>query len=359
MARWEAIKKFIKHPGRWLWAFWSALFVCVAAAILLAVFFNGANALSYSLYALILALTIYCVCVSVRPAKAAILKLLRSNRVTARFLKDYGYRAVIFSAFSLAVNFIYAVAMAVLGLALRSPWYGYFAGYYIVLTAMRAAVICGAQAIKRRSSCCFRAMQKLYLACGCMIVVLSTAFATLAGYLVFSGTPARGGIYGAILLACYAFYKIISSAVHFARVRKFRDFLLQALSNINLADALVSVYALQISMVATFSQGADAAQQMFPLNIAMGAAVFLSVFCLGVYMAVRSAVGLKRAPLPEEEVSREVGSYAENMLPPDTQSEECADTDSARRKNAVVTTNGESAEGCEECADIKGDLTND
>ena len=57
--------------------------------------------------------------------------------------------------------------------------------------------------------------------------------------------------------------------------------------------ALVSVFALQMAMIATFTEGGDIGE-MGTFNIITGAAVFLLTLGMGIYMTVRAAYGLKK-----------------------------------------------------------------
>lgn len=300
MGRWQKFKNFIRRPGKWIWAFYGALALCAVASVLIAVFVNGANPVSYSLYAAMLALLIYCICVSVRPAREYVRAFVARHGLTSRLAADYGFRTFVFSVVGLAVCAVYGIYLAVAGLALGSAWHGFFAGYYIVLTLLRGAMLGGKLRIGRRygggpqaARTAERARAKLYLGCGAMFAVLAIAFSSLAGILIFSGRPSMFGIYGAIAMAVYTFYKIIVSAINVLKTKKMHDFTLQALRNISFADALVSVFALQIAMQATF--GGSGESSMRALNIAMGIVVFAFTLGLGIYMIVRSAIELKRS----------------------------------------------------------------
>ena len=294
MKRGGRLKNFLKKPGVWLWAFYAALALSGAACIMVAVLWNGENPVAYCLYALTAALFGYCVYASVAPAKALISRLVHSNRVTERLVSDYGYRTTAFLTISLAVNGAYAIFMAVLGIALSSAWYGFFAGYYILLNVLRVAVIFGGRRVNgKEGEAAALGRLTLYLLCGVLFVPLSIAFGTLAGYLILSEQPARYDIYAAIAMAAYTFYKIIVSAINAVKVRRFHDFSLQAARNVSFADALVSVFALQMAMVATFTEGDDIGE-MGTLNIVIGAAVFLLTLGMGVYMTIRAVLGLRR-----------------------------------------------------------------
>lgn len=227
--------------------------------------------------------------------------------------EDYGYRTVAFSVISLAINGAYAIVQAVIGIVWSSAWYGLFSGYYMVLCLVRGAIIFGAHRIGHRDVglAAQQGRLKLYCGCGALFMLLGVAFASLAGVLVFRETNVRGGLYGVIMMAAYAFYKIIVSAISMARVRKLHDYSVQALKNINFADALVSIFALQMAMVATFGGADDGG--MYILNIFVGAFVFIATFALGIFMIVRAATRLNKLPPAKREQMSEGAAETADM----------------------------------------------
>ena len=276
-------KNFIKNPGVWLWAFWAALALFAAAAAICALILGVLHPAACVFYAVCLALSVYCISASVRPVRALITRCINSNRLLSHMAADYGYRTVAFSVVSLAISTAYAVYQGVLGLIFLSAWYGLFSGYYLVLSVLRAVII-----FRARKSEGEAGDLKIYLICGVMFIVLSVVLAVLVTFLIYSGNDSHNSVIGAISMAAYAFYKIIAAAVNAVKNRKYGSFALQSLRNISFADALLSVFALQIAMVATFGGG----ENMGTLNIITGAAVFLITLGMGIYMIARSARGL-------------------------------------------------------------------
>lgn len=291
MGRWEKIKKFLKNPGVWLWAFYAALAAALAGSICFMALGMSESPFAYAFYALSAILLGYCIYASAGPVKRLFRRAIHSNKFTDRLARDYGFRTAAFASASLAINAGYAILQGALGIIMRSYWYGLLAGYYLILSIMRGAVLFQAARARRREDAT-RAKLNAFLACGGMLIVLAVAFASLASCLIISERPSNYGVYGAIMMAAYTFYKIIVSAINAVKVKKFGDYGLQSLCNINFADALVSIFALQMAMVATFG-GADDGD-MHILNITVGAAVFLLTLALGVFMIVRAATRLRR-----------------------------------------------------------------
>lgn len=310
MSRWEKFKKFLKNPGIWLLFFYAVFAAALAGSICLMALNMSENPLAYALYAISAILLGYCIYASVGPCRRLVYSVIHSNKLTERLVRDYGFRTAAFLGVSLAINAGYAVLQGVLGIIMHSYWYGLFAGYYIVLSVMRGVVLWQDVRSDRREDRA-RAKLKTFLACGGMLIILSVAFASLAGYLIISDRPSNYGVYGAIMMAAYTFYKITVSAINAVKVKKFGDYGLQSLRNINFADALVSIFALQMAMVATFGGADDGG--MYILNIFVGAFVFIATFALGIFMIVRAATRLNKLPPAKREQMSEGAAETADM----------------------------------------------
>ena len=73
-------------------------------------------------------------------------------------------------------------------------------------------------------------------------------------------------------MPAFAFYSLIVSIVNHARLRKHEDRLVIMNYRINLAVALVSIFALEVAMLAQFSATSDAELNFFA-PIATGTAI--------------------------------------------------------------------------------------
>lgn len=128
-------------------------------------------------------------------------------------------------------------------------------------------------------------------ACGYTGWYVYALYAAAVTVMVAVGRPAPVSEVLAIASAAYTFYKVISAAVGFFKVRRLHDPLLQAFRNINLADAAVSLLSLQVTLVAVFSQGEG--ESMKPLNAAMGFFVCLLTIALGAWMIAEAGARLR------------------------------------------------------------------
>ena len=252
----------------------------------------------YALYAAAALSLAYIVYLSVRAASALRAKAaarVKAHPLAESFLSDAGFRSAVLFSLSLIVNIAYALLCGVLGIALRASWYGMFSFYYLLLSALRCGLLAASRRGKKRAGEDARGLLvsrwKLYRLCGIALFVLEFALAAAVTVMVAVGRPAPVSEVLAIASAAYTFYKVISAAVGFVKVRRLHDPLLQAFRNINLADAAVSLLSLQVTLVAVFSQGQG--ESMKPLNAAMGFFVCLLTIALGVWMIAEAGVRLR------------------------------------------------------------------
>lgn len=132
---------------------------------------------------------------------------------------------------------------------------------------------------------------RIYRACGGALLLLEIALAAFVTQTVMFGRPQTPSLVMAIASAAYTFYRVVLSVVQLHKVRKTGDPLLQSLRNINFSNALVALFALQITLVAVTGEN-DSAMRF--LNIAMGFFVCVLVIALGIYMIVRAQTWLHR-----------------------------------------------------------------
>lgn len=289
---------FLKRPPAW---FAACAFLLAAACIAGAIACAACGYTGWYVYALYAAAALslaYIVYLSVRGgfalrAKAA--ERVKAHPLAESFLSDAGFRSVALFSLSFIVNIAYALLCGVLGIALRASWYGMFSFYYLLLSALRCGLLAGAMRSRRRAAGDARGLLvsrwKLYRLCGVALFGLEFALAAAVTVMVAVGRPAPVSEVLAIASAAYTFYKVISAAVGFVKVRRLHDPLLQAFRNINLADAAVSLLSLQVTLVAVFSQGQG--ESMKPLNAAMGFFVCLLTIALGVWMIAEAGVRLR------------------------------------------------------------------
>lgn len=80
-------------------------------------------------------------------------------------------------------------------------------------------------------------------------------------------------------MAAYAFTKITLAVIKLVKARKSRSATLITLRNVSLADAFVSIFALQRSMLVSFEGMTES--EVVIMNASLGSAVCVIVFLLG------------------------------------------------------------------------------
>ena len=177
---------------------------------------------------------------------------------------------------SLVSNFAYALANGVLGLFAHSWWFITVGAYYTVLTVTRFSVLM----IRRKADGDYSTEIFAKRLTGILLIFLSWV---LVGVNILSLVTERGKNFHEIIMisiATYTFTKITLSIVGMVKARHSSSPVIKTLRNISLADACVSVYSMQRSMLVSFP-GLEG-KEIFILNICTGTAVWLAVLLLGI-----------------------------------------------------------------------------
>ena len=169
---------------------------------------------------------------------------------------------------SLAFNIAFATYYLVMGLVTNSWWLLTLGSYYLVLSLVRFMVL--------RSKSKERFIAKFT---GWMLILLSIP---LVGTVILSVVRDRGHerhMIVMIALAAYAFTKITLATIKLIKARRSTSATLITLRNISFADAFVSIFALQRSMLVSFEGMTEA--EIVIMNATLGSAVCVIVFLLG------------------------------------------------------------------------------
>ena len=170
---------------------------------------------------------------------------------------------------SLSFNIAFAAYHLVMGLVTSSWWLLTLGSYYLVLSIVRFVVL--------RSKSGERFIAKFT---GWMLILLTIP---LVGTVILSVVRDRGHelhMIVMIAMAAYAFTKITLATIKFIKVRRSTSATLITLRNISFADAFVSIFALQRSMLVSFEGMTEA--EIVIMNATLGSAVCVIVFLLGV-----------------------------------------------------------------------------
>lgn len=177
-------------------------------------------------------------------------------------------RTLRLSFLSLLINVALSTYYIVFGV-ITCSWWLFTAGvYYVILSVVRFAVL--------------RTKQRTCLVTkftGVMLMLLSLP---LVGTVILAVVRDRGMVLHEIVMitmALYAFSKITLATVNLIRSRKSVSVKLITLRNICFADAFVSVFSLQRSMLVSFEGMTETEIRI--MNAATGSVVCIIVFLLG------------------------------------------------------------------------------
>ena len=172
------------------------------------------------------------------------------------------------------MNTAFSAYYLVFGIVLSSWWLLTLSSYYLILSLIRFVVL--RTKTKERFVARFT---------GRMLMVLSVP---LAGTVILSAVRDRGQQFHMIMMiaiAAYAFTKITLATINLIKSCRSTSATLITLRNISFADAFVSIFALQRSMLVSFEGMTETG--IVIMNAALGSAVCVIVFLLGLNL-VRS-----------------------------------------------------------------------
>lgn len=194
---------------------------------------------------------------------------------------------------SLAVNFVYALGNCAVGFLSHSWWFITVGAYYAVLAMARFSVL----QVKRKARGEHDTELFARRITGILLVALS---ACIVGVNILSALKDRGTAFHEIIMiaiATYTFTKITIAIIGMVRSKHTASPVLKTLRNIALADACVSIYTMQRSMLQSFPGLTPTEIQIF--NILTGTAVWLIVLSLGINL-----IGGKRVDMAKSKLTK-------------------------------------------------------
>ena len=169
---------------------------------------------------------------------------------------------------SLLFNMVYSAYHIIFGITTHSWWFFTVGIYYAILSIVRFVVL----RHKGKKHFVIRFT-------GIMLMVLSLS---LVGTVILAFVKDRGTEFPLIVMlaiAVYTFTKITLATIKWIKARKSKSVKLITLRNISFADAFVSIFSLQRSMLVSFEGMSEIEIRI--MNVATGSAVCIIVFLLG------------------------------------------------------------------------------
>ena len=232
-------------------------------------------------------------------AKTGILKWAEKHPRIDRMFNEYGFTTLLLTAGSMIITLAFAVYNGSIAIVIRSVWFGALAAYYIVLIVLRGSILIYYGVRKRAVDKGQPETQtlirdgKLYRACGILLFLLPVCLSFAILQMVRAGDSFEHKGLTIYVYAIYAFYKIISAIYSFIKERRNNSMVIMATKNVKLADAFVSILALQTAMFREFAvetQGLD----VIMMNAITGAVVCALTVAIGIYMIVKATLRIKK-----------------------------------------------------------------
>ena len=273
----------------------TALSIPVIAVLMVWVFLLGGKdgPLSYAAYVIsAYLLTVFCVWAVRSLSQKGLRNLASKHAIINRVLNDKAYRRKMGVSGGLLIDVAWAVANLVGGVYYASIWLITLGASYLLFAIMRGVLLrCMVQSGYRGShEGGDRRVLAIERLCGALLMLSTFVLSGIVCLVMHDeGTFSYEGVL-IYAVAAFAFYSLISAIVNYARLRKRGDALIIVNCRVNLAVALVSVFALEVAMLAEFGTTADAGF-LYVTPIATGAAIAAVLIALG----AQSLLGTRRA----------------------------------------------------------------
>ena len=179
------------------------------------------------------------------------------------------------SLFSTVINIGFGVCYPILAFLSGSLWLLILGVYYLMLGIIELLAL--------------SVDEGKGLICKIAGWVLMTLSATMVGAIVTSVILENGYRFHLILIlaiASFAFSKITLATINLIKVKRLESEKITVLRSVSFVDGLISIFALQRSMIATFD-GMSVGEALV-MNLALGIAVSAAVFLVGIRLVIGS-----------------------------------------------------------------------
>lgn len=177
---------------------------------------------------------------------------------------------------SLTINIVYGVYNIIVGITMPSGWFFSAGIYYLLLSVVHFFAL---RTKKERSE------KLLKPFAGIMLMILSVP---LAGMVILVSLKDRGSDFHEnlmITIALYTFTKLTMAIINLVKAKGNQSVKIKVLRSISFADAFVSIFSLQRSMLVSFSGMAPSEIRI--MNIVTGSAVSVLVFLIGLNLVYK------------------------------------------------------------------------
>ena len=202
--------------------------------------------------------------------------------------KDYLFKTVTFSAFSVLIGFVFTLYNGVLGIAYQSLWNGSICVYYFFLAGIRAIIVYSQKKATHHHERGATHRRKVYFATHMVLILMNISLVVPAAVMVMGGRSYTYGLIPAITMATYTTYRIIMSILHYRKSRNNDNILVVELRTINMIDSLVAVLTLQNALIIANGGMNDRMQTL-------SAWTSVGILAIIVIITVRSLLRIRKA----------------------------------------------------------------
>ncbi len=206
------------------------------------------------------------------------------NKFVTRAMRDRDYRRYLGVKVGFGVDAIWAVANIILGVLESSVWFITLGAYYMLFGIMRLALLSHLSRSSHKSEGNPRKIERL---CGVMLLLSVFVLSGIVTLVMKEIGNFEYHEYIVYAMATFAFYSLTTSIISYVRLRKDDDVIAITNSRVNLAIALVSIFAVEIAMLTAFGTAEDV-QLRFIMPILTVTGIAITIGLLG----VRSILGL-------------------------------------------------------------------
>lgn len=271
-----------------------ALLIVIISTVGLAYVFTQQGLETHIVSYLIYAFSFYALCIVVANVIPLIKKmnhLLHGNAHTSRYLSEAELRARISLYLGTLINIGYAVLKLITGVVYSSFWFGAVAIYYMVLSIIRFLLIRADRKSVKLTDDTYRHEWKSYRLCGVLLLLLNTTMSGMVFQMVWQN---KGYSYPGFVIyasAAYTFYRLTVAIIKICSKKIVIPILLSTKA-LDLSMALMSMFALQTAMFASFGAGM-AAESRRLMNALTGGTVCFAVVCIALFMIIKSMKKLR------------------------------------------------------------------
>ena len=217
-----------------------------------------------------------------------------NNGAAEKFLRvwreNYICQTMISAAASFGITALFALYHGYVGLCYGSVWHGTIGVLYLLLTAIRGAVLLAEKRNQARPATeQNRCRRRLFRITSILLLALDLALIWPISMMTVLDRPVSMELIPAIAMAVYTTWKITMASIHMRRQRRRAggNLLVAELRTVNFIDALVAILTLQNTLIMVNRSATDE-NTMLPVSAVSSAVIYAAIVFITIRMLCRS-----------------------------------------------------------------------